>query len=158
MGCKYCDCENCARERRVDEPDEQARRIREIFRLAAGSGAIPRAEVLNFTRTGRATIARQTAMYLVRRLTNLGYVRIGAIFNRDHSTVIHAVQVIERRMEYPAFKKLIDGWAAQIEDAKCPIVNEAPPFSAYPTQHCVLKHGHYGDHEWRAVEKREDAA
>jgi len=41
--------------------------------------------------------ARQVAMYLTRSLTNLTFPEIGAIFKRDHSTVMHSVDVVEKR-------------------------------------------------------------
>ena len=39
--------------------------------------------------------ARQIAMYLIRKMTNLSLPDIGREFNRDHSTVIHAVRKVE---------------------------------------------------------------
>lgn len=39
--------------------------------------------------------ARQVAMYLVRKLTNLSLPDIGREFGRDHSTVIHAIRKVE---------------------------------------------------------------
>jgi chromosomal replication initiator protein len=39
-------------------------------------------------------------MYLTRQLTHRSFPAIGGAFGgRDHSTVIHAVRVVERRME-----------------------------------------------------------
>jgi len=43
---------------------------------------------------------RQIAMYLTRELTRRSLPAIGAAFGgRDHTTVIHAIRVVERRME-----------------------------------------------------------
>jgi chromosomal replication initiator protein len=39
--------------------------------------------------------ARQVAMYLVRKLTNLSLPNIGREFARDHSTVLHAINKVE---------------------------------------------------------------
>ncbi len=39
--------------------------------------------------------ARQVAMYLIRKLTNLSFPEIGKEFGRDHTTVIHACNKIE---------------------------------------------------------------
>ena len=39
--------------------------------------------------------ARQVAMYLIRKMTNLSLPDIGKEFSRDHSTVIHAVRKVE---------------------------------------------------------------
>ena len=38
---------------------------------------------------------RQMAIYLIRKLTNLSLPDIGKEFNRDHSTVLHAIQKVE---------------------------------------------------------------
>jgi chromosomal replication initiator protein len=56
-------------------------------------------------RTKSLAFTRQVAMYLSRKLTGASLPHIGEKFgNRDHSTVFHAVQVIERRRELdPAF-------------------------------------------------------
>ena len=45
--------------------------------------------------------ARQVAMYLIRKMTNLSLPDIGKEFNRDHSTVIHAVRKVENAMNDP---------------------------------------------------------
>ena len=49
-------------------------------------------------------------MYLCRRYTNASFPVIGDRFGgRDHSTVIHAAQVIERRLrEDPAFRATVE--------------------------------------------------
>ena len=39
--------------------------------------------------------ARQVAIYLIRQLTNLSLPDIGKEFNRDHSTILHAIRKIE---------------------------------------------------------------
>ena len=45
--------------------------------------------------------ARQTAMYLVRKMTNLSLPDIGKEFSRDHTTVIHAVKKVETALADP---------------------------------------------------------
>ena len=39
--------------------------------------------------------ARQIAIYLIRKLTNLSLPEIGKEFGRDHTTILHAVNKIE---------------------------------------------------------------
>lgn len=64
-------------------------------------------------RTRPLVTARQVAMYLVRNLTDYSYPAIGRLFgNRDHTTVIHAVEKItaqmkERRQIYEQVTDLI---------------------------------------------------
>ena len=42
---------------------------------------------------------RQLGMYLTRELTSLSLAGIARAFNRDHSTVIHAIRSVEGRLE-----------------------------------------------------------
>ena len=42
--------------------------------------------------------ARQLAMFLCRELTTSSYPAIGDIFNRDHTTVLHAARVHTKRL------------------------------------------------------------
>lgn len=50
-------------------------------------------------RTARVAEARQVAMFLVRKLTDLSLVEIGASFCKDHGTIIHAVKKITSKCE-----------------------------------------------------------
>ena len=50
-------------------------------------------------RTRNITEARQMAMYLVRKLTNLSLPDIGQEFNRDHATVIHGIRKVETALK-----------------------------------------------------------
>ena len=61
-------------------------------------------------RTRTIALPRQVAMYLCRRHTNASFPVIGDRFGgRDHSTVIHAAQVIERRVrEDPDFRATVE--------------------------------------------------
>ena len=54
-------------------------------------------------RTRNVALPRQVAMYLCRRYTEASFPVIGDRFGgRDHSTVIHANHVVERRLEEDA--------------------------------------------------------
>ena len=53
-------------------------------------------------RTQDVAVPRQLAMYLCRRLTHASYPRIGELFGRDHSTVMHATDATERRRQTDA--------------------------------------------------------
>ena len=65
-------------------------------------------------------VARQIAMYLSKRLTNSSLKTIGLHFGgRDHSTVIHAVKIVEDKLaKDAAFKDLIDKISQQVLQAK----------------------------------------
>jgi chromosomal replication initiator protein len=52
--------------------------------------------VLRGTQKNKGTAeARQCAMYLIRKLTNLSLPDIGKEFARDHSTVLYAIRKVE---------------------------------------------------------------
>jgi chromosomal replication initiator protein len=67
------------------------------------------AELKSKKRTQHLTFCRQVAMYLCRKLTSNSFPRIGEHFGCDHSTVIHAVNLIECRVNHnSAFRCWID--------------------------------------------------
>lgn len=51
-------------------------------------------DLLSKSRKRTVTFPRHVAMYLARKLTGEGLNDIGKTFNRDHSTVVHAIRVI----------------------------------------------------------------
>ena len=52
--------------------------------------------ILRGTQKNKGTAeARQIAMYLIRKLTNLSLPDIGKEFARDHSTVLYAIRKVE---------------------------------------------------------------
>ena len=67
-------------------------------------------------KTAKIALARQVAMYLSRSLTDSSLKSIGAAFGgRDHSTVIHACDLISRRMAADsAFREVIDKISASL--------------------------------------------
>jgi chromosomal replication initiator protein len=56
-------------------------------------------ELLSTRRTPRIVRARHLAMYLARDVTGLSLARIARDFNRDHSTVLHAIRRVESTLE-----------------------------------------------------------
>jgi chromosomal replication initiator protein len=65
-------------------------------------------------RSRHIALPRHVAMYLCRRLLNASFPRLGELFQRDHSTVIHGVSSIERRVKRdPSFLLTVE----QLEDA-----------------------------------------
>jgi len=60
---------------------------------------LSQAELLSSSRTRPLVNARQIAMYVCRELTDLSFPQIAKAFGKsDHTTVIHAVQKIEKQM------------------------------------------------------------
>jgi hypothetical protein len=73
------------------------------------------------TREQPITFARQLAMFLCRKMTGAPFETIGEHFNRDHSTVIQAYQLIERLMvRDAAFRLFIEKLGGQITGT-CPL-------------------------------------
>lgn len=64
-------------------------------------------------RTQHIASARQIAVYVARQTTDLSSIVIGDYFNRDHTTVLHSVEVISRRMDAnPLFAREVNGLIA----------------------------------------------
>lgn len=55
-------------------------------------------ELKSRTRKRSVTFPRQIAMYLTRKYTETSLADIGSLYNRDHSTVLHAIRVVTRDM------------------------------------------------------------
>ena len=70
-----------------------------VQEAACAALGVSRADLLSTKRTARITRARQTAMYLARELTSLSLTEIARAFNRDHTTVLHAIRVVTSRNE-----------------------------------------------------------
>jgi len=67
-------------------------------------------------KTSHIALARQVAMYLSRSLTNCSLKVIGGEFGgRDHSTVIHACDLVSKKMQAEAsFREKIDKLSASL--------------------------------------------
>jgi chromosomal replication initiator protein len=57
-----------------------------------------REDLVSKSRSRPLTTARHIAMYLLRELTGLSLIKIGELFERDHSTALHGIQKIEGQM------------------------------------------------------------
>jgi chromosomal replication initiator protein len=81
----------------------------EVVRKVAVEFSVAVADLLDHGQVRQLTYPRQVAMYLCRTLTDSSYPAIGAKFGgRDHSTVMHAVRVVEGKREAdPATASLI---------------------------------------------------
>lgn len=93
--------------------------IAEVQNRVARAFEVSRAEMLSRSRRQPIARARQIAMYLCRDLAKeaetdgghrwASFPRIGIAFARDHSSVIHAYQVVERKRQNDSkFARLID--------------------------------------------------
>jgi chromosomal replication initiator protein len=85
--------------------------VETIQKLVADHYNIKLTELKSPRRLKTLTGPRQIAMYLCRKYVKSSYPELGLKFGgKDHSTVVHAVQKIERRIEEePSFRKELDG-------------------------------------------------
>ncbi len=60
---------------------------------------VPYDRMMSKCRDRELVIARQLAAYFIKKYTALSLKSIGSIFNRDHSTIIHAIQTIDDLLE-----------------------------------------------------------
>ncbi len=88
----------------------------EVMSLITSEFAITARELIGKSRTQAVSMPRQIAMFLVREHTDSSLEDIGKIFgNRDHTTVIYAVnKVRERSQKDRMFKELLDGLSSRL--------------------------------------------
>lgn len=72
--------------------------IDEIIRCCTKFYGLTSAEMMSERRTARIVRARMVAAYLCCKLTTRSLPTIGHRFNRDHTTILHARQVISERI------------------------------------------------------------
>ena len=60
---------------------------------------LAKADLLSQKRSPRVARSRQVAMYMARELTDLSLAEIARGFDRDHTTVLHAVRSVKTRLE-----------------------------------------------------------
>jgi len=97
------------------ELSEHPHRLEEIIELTARSCGVTLEEMQSRSRRRRLVRPRQIAMYLARSYTDSSLKEIGQAFARDHSSVIYAVETVERRMlEQPQLRYEIETLSARI--------------------------------------------
>lgn len=84
---------------RLEETRDVPITIEDILRHITQKYNLESRDLLSKSRQASIVAPRQIAMYLSRKLTNLSLMDIGRSFQRDHTTVIHAVDKIERSVQ-----------------------------------------------------------
>lgn len=80
----------------------------EIIQRVCNVFGVTRADLMSRKRKREVSQARQAAIFAIIRL-RYTQEQAGAVFNRDHSTVAHAIRTIENLCEvYPEFKRSVD--------------------------------------------------
>lgn len=72
--------------------------MEEIVRIVCEDFEIEKNEMMAYRRHKKQCTARQVAMYLAKKATHQSYPAIAKYFNRDHTTVLHAVDMTEIRI------------------------------------------------------------
>jgi chromosomal replication initiator protein len=104
-----------------DQEPGRAVNIDRIQRIVAERYDIRMSELLGRGRPKMIAEARQVAMYLTREMTKISLVEVGRAFGgRDHGTVIHAIKVVQARMEQA------EDFRALIAELKARISSPAP--------------------------------
>ncbi|WP_158255348.1 helix-turn-helix domain-containing protein [Rhodoblastus acidophilus] len=73
-----------------------------ILKMVSERTGVSVADILGKGRRAPIAAARQEAMWTVRTITNWSLSRIGGRFNRDHTTVLHAIRQVEARADQDA--------------------------------------------------------
>jgi len=98
---------------------EQKPDVEAIQRTVSESFHIKLVDLKSKKRTQHIAFCRQVAMYLARKLTDASFPVIGGHFGRDHSTVIHAYNLIARRISNDsAFRMSIEKIERELKATK----------------------------------------
>ena len=81
-------------------PHAEAPSIAAIQEAVCSVLEVSRDDLLSTKRTTPVTRARQLAVYLSRDLTSLSLAQIAREFNRDHTTILHAIRAVSSRMSH----------------------------------------------------------
>lgn len=88
--------------------EDICKRVVEYYNLEAN-------DLQGKSRQSSIAFPRQVAMYLSRKLTNLSLVAIGRFYNRDHTTVMHAIDKVASQTEKEtAIKEDVDALIDQL--------------------------------------------
>jgi chromosomal replication initiator protein len=82
----------------LPEPADRTISAQRIVVATAEHFALTVDDLRSPRRDAEVTLSRQIAMYLCRELTSLTLAKIGALFNRHHSTVVHAEKKIAAQL------------------------------------------------------------
>jgi len=81
-----------------DSPATDSPSVNAIQEAICSVRGVSRQDLLSAKRTSRISHARQLAMYVTRQETSLSLAQIAREFNRDHTTVLHAVRTVSARL------------------------------------------------------------
>ena len=83
--------------------------IEEIIKSVCSAYDVTYADILTNNRTQPLSTARQVAMFLARKLTGKSLPMVADEFKRNHTTILHGTQAIQKRIDVePELKKTIE--------------------------------------------------
>ena len=89
--------------------------IDEIVKAVCSTYDVTYADILSNNRTQPLATARQVAMFLARKLTGNSTPTVANEFKRNHTTVLHGTQTIQKRIDVePELKKTIEQITEQL--------------------------------------------
>ena len=101
----------------VQQTELTAQRLALIADHVGHALRVEREKLRGKSRGQHIAFCRQVAMFICRQLSAASFPGIGALFDRDHSTVIATCQVIEQRMaRETAFRLFIEKLEARITE------------------------------------------
>jgi chromosomal replication initiator protein len=83
----------------IRERDEFVPSPDEIIEETAKFYGLDPKDIKGTSRTKEINLARQISMHLIRHITSLSLKEIGQIFNRDHTTVMHALEKVDKMIK-----------------------------------------------------------
>ena len=93
----------------INDTKPEPIKIEKIISEVARTYNVTESDILSNRRTAPLVLARQVAMYIARDTTDLSFKAIGESFGKDHTTVLHNVNVIENFLkDKPYEKALVD--------------------------------------------------
>ena len=97
------------RELTEDEVTIRRLSIEEIIKAVCSTYDVTYADILTTNRTQPLSTARQVAMFLARKLTGKSLPVVADEFKRNHTTILHGTQAIQKRIDVePELKKTIE--------------------------------------------------
>ena len=101
---------------RLADENEKPVQLNIIKKVVAKKYNIRQEDLTSSRRTQTIAWPRQIAMYLATELTDLSLLEIGREFNRDHSTVVYARDIVQEKLnESPFFAAEINALIADIK-------------------------------------------
>lgn len=93
----------------INDTQPEPIKIEKIISEVAKTYNVTEEEILSNRKTANLVLARQVAMYISRKTTDLSFKSIGEHFGKDHTTVLYNVSKIEEFLrDKPYQKELVD--------------------------------------------------